>query len=225
MITVKDRDVILARFDVPAVPVTFPCSKPSVDGCNFDNVAVANTPIGPITFERGFVGVDAVVKGVIHRFVNTHLEIQFPAPSPLAPAIQAAQASQLIGTLSLLPLPPGSRIIVVGDINSSPADPLFPDPTLGPFHPPYRQLENGTDLNGSAISIPYWDVWNLRPGRPRGFTCCELADLSNPKSVHDQRLDVIFSMPKPVAVKANTLDDDYMSWPSDHLSVVAELRY
>lgn len=230
-VTVIDRDVILARNDVVAIPVPFVCAKPSIDGCNYDTIAVAPTLAGPINIERGFVGVDATVNGEPYRFINTHLEVQFPAPDPLAPAIQATQATQLIASLNLPPPAPGSRILVVGDINSSPVHPLFPDPVLGPFHPPYQQLANGTNLIGVPFGAPYTDIWHLRPGKPPGFTCCQLADLSNPVSTHDERIDVIFSLSVPMKVKANVLDDEPSDktasrlWPSDHSSVIGELTY
>ncbi len=70
-----------------------------------------------------------------------------------------------------------------------------------------------------------------RPGKPDGFTCCELADLSNAVSQHDERIDVVFAFPAPASVKANVLDteagDKTLSghWPSDHASVSAELTY
>ncbi len=104
-------------------------------------------------------------------------------------------------------------------------------PGLGPFHPPYQQLANGTDLFGVPFVAPYTDIWNLRPGKPPGFTCCQLADLSNPVSIHDERIDVIFSSSVPVKVKANVLDDEPSDktvsglWPSDHSSVIGELTY
>jgi endonuclease/exonuclease/phosphatase family metal-dependent hydrolase len=232
-VTVIDRDVILARIDVATNPVPFLCAKPSFDGCNYDTIAVAMTLAGPINIERGFVGVDAIVKSKPYRVVNTHLEVQFPAPDPLAPAIQAAQATQLIASLNFLAPPPapGSQTLVVGDINSSPTDPLFPVPGSGPFHPPYQQLANGTNLFGAPFVPPYTDIWNLRPGNPDGFTCCQLADLSNPVSIHDERIDVIFSLTTPVKVKANVLDDEPDDktasdlWPSDHSSVIGELTY
>ena len=109
-IRVLDRDVILARGDVLTSGVTFPCSKPSANGCNYDVIATATVLGGDINIERGFVGVDAVVDGQSYRFVNTHLEVQSPSSDPLSPLIQAFQATQLVATLSLLaPPPPGNR--------------------------------------------------------------------------------------------------------------------
>jgi hypothetical protein len=230
-IRVLDRDVILARGDVPAAAVAFPCAKPSVDGCNYDVVASATVLGGDIDIERGFVGVDAFVAGQPYRFVNTHLEVQSPSDDPLSPLIQAFQATQLVATLSLLaPPPPGTELLVLGDINSSPVDPPFPSP-YGLAYPPYQQLANGTDFLGFPISFPYTDIWTLRPGKPPGFTCCEAADLSNAESMHDERIDVIFSLIPPARVKANVLNNNPEDktpsglWPSDHATVLGRLFY
>jgi hypothetical protein len=93
------------------------------------------------------------------------------------------------------------------------------------------QLANNTELFGGALGFPYTDVWNLRPGKPEGLTCCQLADLSNPTSNHDERVDVIFSVSAPSKVKANVLDDEPSDktasrlWPSDHSAVTGELSY
>ena len=145
--------------------------------------------------------------------------------------IQAFQASQLGTTLSLLaPPPPGAELLVVGDINSSTEDPPFWSP-IGLAYPPYLQLANGTDLFGNQLSFPYTDIWTLRPGKPAGFTCCEAADLSNAESMHDERIDVIFSLIPPERVKANVLNNNPEDktpsglWPSDHATVVGRLFY
>lgn len=229
LISVLDRDVILARGDVGTEPVVFPCNKPSADGCNYDVIASAKVLGGVINIERGFVGVDATVNGQDYRFVNTHLEVQSPSDDPLSPLIQAFQATQLVATLSLLaPPPPETELLVVGDINSSPVDPPFPSP-YGEAYPPYQQLANGTDLFGNQLSFPYTDIWTLRPGKPAGFTCCEAADLSNGESELYERIDVIFSLYPPAGVKANVLNNNPEDktpsglWPSDHATVVGRL--
>jgi len=227
-IQVTDRDVILARSDVVTQPLAIPCAKPSADGCNYDVIASANTLAGIIDVERGFVGVDATVNGSDYRFINTHLEVQYPAPEQDAPLIQAAQASQLIGTLSFLPLPPDSGLLVVGDINSSPMDPVFLS-SLGLARPPYSQFTNGLSIFDDPISLPYHDTWDLRPGKPPGFTCCQAANLSNDQSDLDERIDVIFVLDAPRRTKANTVNNDNDDktpsglWPSDHASVVARI--
>lgn len=227
-IQVLDRDVILARHDVQTSVVPFQCAKPSADGCNFNFIATAETLAGEIDIERGFVGVDAVVGDHTYRFVNTHLEVQFPSPDPLSAIFQAIQASELIGTLSLTPLPASvTDLLVVGDINSSPDDASSPLP----FLLPYVQFSSGLSFEGNPISLPYTDIWYLRPGKPPGNTCCEAANLSNRKSMLDERLDVIFSLNVPFGVKANVLNNNQEDktasglWPSDHASVVGRLFY
>ena len=89
---VVDRDVIIARSDVAFAPIDFAalnalnpalCPLPSADGCNYQEVASAPLTIPlpgggsitlPVKFQRGYVGVEALVNGTPYRFVNTHLE-------------------------------------------------------------------------------------------------------------------------------------------------------
>ena len=213
LVAATDHDVVLARADVPAWTVPLSGCQASFDGCNYDHVVTLNTAVGPITLERGFVVVDALVDGAKPvRLANTHLEIP-----ELPPQFQAAQANQLIAHLNGLP-DPGGPTVVVGDINSAPTDQTI---TIGGLAvvPPYAQL-------AAVLS----DAWRLRPGRPAGFTCCELSNLSNPESMLFKRVDVVFTTDVPARVKANVLGVDQEDktplglWPSDHAVVVAELK-
>jgi endonuclease/exonuclease/phosphatase family metal-dependent hydrolase len=230
-----DRDVILTREDVSFVPVPFvlACADPAPSGvvglppsgCNFNNLVPLPAPLGFIL--RGFVGVDALVDGVVHRVVNTHLEVMKPDGSLASSFFQAAQASELLATLALFPKPPGARTIVIGDLNSSPDDAV--DPTLI-FVPPYSQFAAGVDLFGNPVSAPYTDVWPLRPGRPSGLTCCHQTDLSIRKAPLGERIDLIFSLEVPDRVRAVVLGDEPADrirrlWPSDHATVHGELSY
>ena len=236
LVTVKDRDAILARSNIVATPFTYPCTKPSLDGCNFEFVAsLPDLVIGgstiEINIERGFVAVDAVVRGDAFRFVNTHLEVRFPSPvNNLSRIFQSVQASELIGTLAAFPPPPGTRLIVVGDINSDPDDP-YPAPGFGDFLTPYQQFVLGLSYQGVPISEPYVDTWTLNRKPSPGLTCCEAADLLNPVSIHDRRVDMIFSLDVPDKVKAETRNtrpkDKTLSglWPSDHATVAAKLKF
>jgi endonuclease/exonuclease/phosphatase family metal-dependent hydrolase len=221
IVSVIDRDVILARNDVVATPALIPCVRPQAGdiGCNYQAVATVDTPLGAITVERGFVGANATVKGENYLFVNTHLEVKILGSNPQSTALQPLQASELNGTLGgyLAALPSPPRVILAGDFNSGPAaEPLEPYfiPTA------YQQL-----------SSVYADTWLLRPGKPSGFTCCEAADLLNDPSSHDERIDIVFALPSPTKVKANVMDaktEDRTAsglWPSDHASVITELSY
>jgi endonuclease/exonuclease/phosphatase family metal-dependent hydrolase len=227
-VTVIDRDVILARGDVAADPVTFACAKPSVDGCNFVNVAETSVAGIPINIERGFVAVDATIKGDSYRFVNTHLEVRFPDPdNPLSMGLQALQSTELLAALTLNPEPADSRVVLVGDFNSDPND----EPPA-PFLTPYAQITSGLAIDGSPVSMAFSDTWLLRAQDRPGLTCCEDGDLLNATSDHDRRVDIIFSKSAPDNVNAskvlNTSPDDKTAsglWPSDHATVDAMLQF
>jgi len=227
-VTVIDRDVILARSDVFATPAPFVCAKPSMDGCNYFNVAETAVAGIPINIERGFVAVDATIKGDQFRFVNTHLEVRLPDPdNVLSNALQAQQATELLLFMTLQPEPADSRVVVVGDFNSDPNDvPLIPIVT------PYLQITNGIAINGVPVSLPFSDTWLLRGKDDAGLTCCEDGDLLNVTSAHERRVDIIFSKTAPDKVNASrvlntkTIDKTPSGlWPSDHATVDALLKY
>ena len=224
VVGITDRDVILARVDVPTwvVPVAASGCQASVDGCNYQVVASVGTPVGPITIERGFVMVDALVEDGPFRFVNTHLEVRDLDPTnPLSSLIQAAQAFELLSILGAFPNPANAPIIIVGDINSSPEDPIV---VVDPFTivPPYTQL----------LGASYTDAWTFHPGKRPGYTCCELSDLSNRRPMLTERIDVIFSSDAPAKAKAKLVGDKPSDrtkpsrlWPSDHAGVFADLDF
>jgi len=162
--------------------------------------------------------------------VTTHLEERGkdynPAsPNPLIDLVQAAQANQLIGLLASEPHP----VIVVGDLNSDPRDPvsLYNSQTIVP---PYKQF----------VLTGYRDVWRinlLRFLNPEGFTCCQAEALDNPESLLFERIDHIFvrNMPDSLSVSivgpvvaydvGNEPSDiaPGVYWPSDHAGVVARM--
>jgi hypothetical protein len=210
---VQDRDVILARDDVAAAPVALDCLRPSEDGCNFD----VDLPLGALgSVERGFIAVDATVAGVDYRFYNSHLEVQGNAQIP--GEVQALQALQLVST-ALATTPPDRKLIIVGDMNSSPSDPPSSLPT------PYMIFA------GAGL----YDTWELRPGAAPGFSCCQLEDLSNRASLLNQRIDLILTRELPRTVQEVRLLGEVAAdrtrppgrglWPSDHASVAGRLQY
>ena len=238
-VSLTDHDVILVRAGLveagKAAPVEFSslCPRPSLDGgpgCNYLTYAEANLPFASLAIERGFVGVDVDLNGTIFRVVNTHLEegVDLDPTNPLAPAIQAAQATELKTLLDATSQ--GVELLVVGDFNSSPDDALFPDPANGPFVPPYQQFTEGVDLFGSPLGAPYTDTWLRRPGSPMGYTCCT-PDLSSPHMSSTMRIDLVFSSSVPANIKANLFDnnpDDKTTsglWPSDHAGLFVRIWY
>lgn len=96
-----DRDVILARGDVPTW---------SAQGANFAAripLTVLGQPAGDLV--RSWVSVMASVAGNSFRFASTHLEVQAGAP------IQVLQAQELLATLAAGTDP----VVLVGDFNSA----------------------------------------------------------------------------------------------------------
>jgi hypothetical protein len=235
-VRVVDRDVILARKGVSftkltgqqsicGVPVPNPVpvppfpailqSVPSEDGCNYTIVAQVNTPLGvPITFERGFVGVDATVRGKKYRFVNTHLEIR-----EFGVIFQSLQSVELVKTLQAT-TPPDRTLILVGDFNSSP-DQL----PINGIIPPYQIIAD----EGFADA---WDKNPLRFLNPGGFTCCQLADLSNTMSLLNERIDIIFVRNTsflPLVLVTGQVPifplNEPPNWASDHGGVFGSLTF
>jgi hypothetical protein len=234
--SMTDRDVILVRAGladtVMPVPFALGCARPSADdgpGCNYSTYASVELPFGTLILERGFVGVDVTIDETVHRIVVTHLEVEdLDLTNPLSPLIQSAQASELKAWLDAFSA--GVELLVVGDFNSTPDDPLFPDPVNGPYVRPYQQLANGVNLVGEPAGAAYEDTWLLRPGRPNGYTCCDANLFSNVFEVVDRR-DLVFSYSTPSRVKANVFgnnaEDKSVSglWPSDHAGLFVRLWF
>jgi len=204
-----DHDVILARKNIAK----------HISNVTADNYTVnleVNVDGLPVEFTRGYVAVDARVRGVDYRIVNTHLEVQQPDPgNPLSSVFQAAQADELISILSTETLP----IILMGDFNSSSDDQIIDPPPIQ-IVPPYTQL----------FFAGYTDVWLHREEPSDGFTCCQAANLLNPMSALDERVDLIWVRTPLGPVKVETVGDQSEDktpsglWPSDHAGVVGNLR-
>lgn len=225
-----DRDVILARGDVDISDVS--------SGNYAAKLSVPlPSPFGTLEVPRGYVTVHATIGGRTFFFVNTHLEQRgkdlFPADDPRSlsiSAFQVAQAQELIKRLGSEPGP----VIVVGDFNSDPRDPILTDTSLPlPLVPPYKQFS----FSG------YKDVWLtnlLRLLNFDGFTCCQDETLSNADSALDERIDFIFVRNKPEGLYFSVVgpvlavvvgdklrdktDTSPALWSSDHGGVLAWLR-
>ena len=200
-----DRDVILVQKGV---------QTSNLLAANYSDKVSLPIAGEVVEFLRGYVAVDAKVKGREYRFVNTHLEV---APTALIPPVQTLQALELATVLA----PETKPIILVGDFNSSPED-------------------NPADLPPYWImtAAGYVDTWTRRVGRPGlGYTCCQDELLTNEESELDERIDLIFvrndtdfpAWPDLGPVKARVLGarerDKTPSglWPSDHAGVFAKL--
>jgi endonuclease/exonuclease/phosphatase family metal-dependent hydrolase len=209
-----DHDVILARRNVRTSNVTAQHYTTKLQ------IPIGDPPVAMVEFVRGYVAVDAFLRGSTYRFVNTHLEVQGGSLDPLVPFVQAAQAQELIAELASEARP----VILVGDFNSSPQDPV-----MLPLIPPYVQF----------VAAGYTDAWTVRDGIPEpGFSCCQDETLTNPVSFLSERIDLIFlrndaaTYPFSVIgpVQASVVGADPASrtpsglWLSDHAGVDARLR-
>lgn len=239
VVTLVDRDVILARRDVEAQPVDFTvlpfpfCLKRSLDGCNYQTVLTAPLPLPnqTIAVERGFVGVDATVRGRPYRIINTHLEVREAVPgNPLLRVFQAAQAAELLATVQLT-TPADRTLVLLGDMNSSPDDTVIPGPLPLPppfdqgIVPPYQQF----------MAAGFTDAWTLRRRDSPGFTCCQAEDLRNRRPELFERVDLILSGIAPDKVERmhvigsrvfeKTFPPGRGLWPSDHAGVAGVLEF
>jgi hypothetical protein len=252
LVSVVDRDVILAREDVeatslpglfadgglcgegpdpipnPAFPILGPpnlVSTPSEDGCNYTVVAgVTTSPLGPITINRGFVGVNVTVGGKDYRVVNTHLEVrELPPGNTFSRIFQYVQSVELIETL-LATTPANRKLILLGDFNSCDED-MSVDLGFIEIFPPYQII----------VEAGFADIWDRNPLKlfdRDGFTCCQEPDLSNTPSLLDERIDIIFvrnTSFRPLAFVTGRVPIFPLShppnWASDHGGVFGKLIF
>jgi endonuclease/exonuclease/phosphatase family metal-dependent hydrolase len=195
------RDVILARTDLPGFSVSNPQSQ------TFDAQLAIPTPIGTISLNRGWSSVDADYYGRTFRFIDTHLDTE------IAPAVQLAQAEELVGKADQSHLP----AVYVGDFNTSANDPT--DPTF---------LTYETLLNAGLT-----DAWTTANPDDPGNTCCQAPELMNVLSQLDHRGDLIMTAGNFSTINASLVGNEptdriplslgYAIWPSDHAGVVATL--
>ncbi len=196
----RDRDVIIVRADLPRplLQVTNPQSG------TYGAVLEIPTAIPGLTFQspRGWSTVDVRLFGASFRFANTHLEASGPA------AIRNAQATELAGLLETSPL----RTVLVGDLNSRPAD------TAGAYG----------ILTGAGLS----DAWLATGGDPAtGFTAGQSATLLDENRLRS-RIDYVLAGTGVRAVTTEIIGDEEADrtvptgfWPSDHAGVVSRLRF
>lgn len=154
---------------------------------------------GPIQSRRGWISVDAKIRGKSFRFVTTHLE-------PLHPDIQVAQGNELLSGPANTSLP----VVMAGDFNT-------------------RADGTGTPTYGVLTAAGFADAWSqTRPGTP-GYTCCHAADLHTLPAPLTERVDLVLTRGGFRALSTELLGDSPSDrtpsglWPSDHAGVAAQL--
>jgi endonuclease/exonuclease/phosphatase family metal-dependent hydrolase len=101
-LTLQDRDVILVNNNTAGLSYSNPQSG------QYQNQQIITSPVGTLSFGRGWATIDATFQGVSFRVANTHLEVES------FPTVQQAQGTEFIQG-------PGnaSNVIATGDFNSA----------------------------------------------------------------------------------------------------------
>jgi endonuclease/exonuclease/phosphatase family metal-dependent hydrolase len=202
-VTLEDRDAILVNDETPGLAWGNPQSG------HYATQQIVESPVGPLSFDRGWAGIDASLKGLPFRFVDTHLETEE------SPAVQEAQAAEFLAGPGK-----GGTVVVTGDFNSA---------SDGSTTGTYSQLTAPGRLRDS------WDEALLGPGR----SCCQESNtpplapgaLNNPVSTLQTRIDLILSRgaARSNGDEAELIGDSPFEasppfWPSDHAGVVSVLH-
>ena len=200
-VQLEDRDVILVNDDTQGLTWSNPQSG------RYATQQAIESPVGPLSFDRGWASIDARLKSQPFHFVDTHLETE---ESPL---VQQTQASEFLAGPAN-----GGTVIVTGDFNSA-AD--------GSTTTSYAQL---------TAPGKFRDSWNEKLLGP-GLSCCQESNtpplapgaLNNPVSTFRTRIDLILARgaARPTGDAELIGDTPFQAtppfWPSDHAGVVSEL--
>lgn len=202
-VQLEDRDVILVNDETPGLTWSNPQSG------RYATQQTIESPVGPLSFDRGWASIDARLKQLPFRFVTTHLETE---ESPL---VQQAQAAEFLAGPGK-----GGTIIATGDFNSA---------SDGSTTTSYAQL---------TAPGKFRDSWNEKLLGP-GNSCCQESNtpplapgaLNNPVSTLRTRIDLILSRgaARSDGDDAHLIGDAPFQatppvWPSDHAGVVSLLH-
>ena len=195
-VTLQDRDVILVNKKTHDLKWSNPASG------RYAAQATVNTPVGPLSFDRGWTRIDVKYRGKSFKFANTHLEVE----GPTAP-IQEAQAQEfLAGPAS------GRNTLATGDFNSA--------------------ADGSTTLSYGYLTAPgkfddAWDESELGPG----YSCCQNSTLTNFPPSLTSRIDLILTRGNVESdgddaelIGATPFQAAPPLYPSDHAGVVADVE-
>lgn len=192
-----DYDVILARTDLPVSEFKLQ----NIQQAHFSDAATLNFGVGTtnIPFLRGWISVDAKLRGKKYRFVTTHLET-------FSPDYQAAQTNELLAG----PLNTELPVVLAGDLNS---DAHTPSWAGGPAY-------------GILIAADFRDAWSAIYPSEAGFTWPLHLEDSGYNIGPPQRIDLILIRGRGVQprgiTRTGTSPIDSV-WSSDHTGVVSSL--
>jgi Endonuclease/Exonuclease/phosphatase family len=165
-----------------------------------------------IKIVRGWTSVDLSIRGEPVRLINTHLDGDC---SDVAPAIQLAQAQEILRGPVQEAKDKNLPVILLGDLNSK-AD------------------RTGTATYAELLKpeVGFADAWaEVGPDSHPAYTCCQDANLLNEDSHLSDRRDFVLFLSGALqatdaeVVGANPADRTPSGmWSSDHAGVVADLR-
>ena len=202
-----DRDVILARLDLPQSQFDLTNAQTHRYRSTF---SFGNPILGQLTAPSGWMAVDVVVNGSKMRFVNTHLQTPI-AGLPQAEQVQASQADELLINLLFAGMP----VVLAGDFNAN-AEP-------GPEH---------TGTAQKIVRSGFVDAWDaLHPFDP-GYTWPLFGeDQKSGPTVPNERIDLIFAgglLPSWLGRNPTVLSAERTGttapFASDHAGLVVKLR-
>ena len=202
-IRLTDRDVILARTDLPSSELKLS----NVQTANFHTKV--SLPIGTtgqsVTIQRGWGSVDVTSDGHKYRFINTHLEQE-----GFFNQVQIAQGNEVLSGPANTSLP----VILVGDYNS-------------------RADGTGTPTYSNLTGAGFTDAWSATHPGELGNTFGHEPLLLNTTPNLTQRIDLVLfrgSLSDSLsALDADVVGDEPDDrtpsglWPSDHAGLMARL--
>jgi endonuclease/exonuclease/phosphatase family metal-dependent hydrolase len=198
---ITDRDVILARIDLPQQVFDLR----NVITYRYQNRFVAGSPVlGQIPVYRGWMSVDATIRGLDVRFVNTHLETPYPGTTA-GEEVQMKQIEELLGYLKWAEY----AVVLAGDFNCN-AEP-------GQDH--FKTVD-------SILAAGYADTWKEAHPNEAGFTWpLFIEDQAGMTVQPNERIDLIFAKRMKVAASERVGMERSSAgvWMSDHAGVVATL--
>ncbi|MGB8650819.1 MAG: endonuclease/exonuclease/phosphatase family protein [Mycobacteriales bacterium] len=187
----QDSDVILVDTDTAGLTVGNPRTG------HYATQEILTTPVGSLSFDRGWATVDAALDRVPFRFAVTHLETED------FPAVQQAQGQEFLAAVKT----PGA-VLAVGDFNSA-AD------------------GSTTTTYAGLTADYFKDAWAVNAGDPGlsccrdGFLADPTAQLTSridlvlTHAVHALSAHLVGTAPFEATPPL---------WPSDHAGLVATVR-
>lgn len=202
-VELEDRDVILVNEGTSGLTWSNPQSG------QYATQQSIESPVGPLSFDRGWASIDAKLQHQPFSFVNTHLETED------SPIVQQTQAAEFLAGPAK-----GGTVIATGDFNSA---------SDGSTTTSYAQL---------TAPGKFRDAWNESLLGP-GLSCCQESNtpplapgaLNNPVSTLKTRIDLILTRGAARADQGGSeligntpFQAEPPFWPSDHAGVIAKVR-